>query len=87
MNIKERILNLVVLFLLFVVKTGYEFYLNKAPFYKMLKLQVFIGPIIFVVSLWLLGAVFDWIKEENQNEKTMSINGEDTVSIEELDKK
>lgn len=62
----ERVLNLFILFFLFVLKTGYEFYMNKVPFHYMLDIRVFYAPIIFTFTLGYLGEVLLWIKE-NKN--------------------
>ena len=69
MTENERVVNLFILFLLMMMKIGYEMYLNGVSLRYLFSYSVFIGPFLFTVCLGLLGEVVVWMGE-NRNMMT-----------------
>ena len=69
MTENERLANLFILFLLMMMKTGVELYLNHVPLIYLFSYPVFIIPFLLTVLLGIIGEVIIWIKENKTEEE------------------
>lgn len=66
MTENERIINLLILFLLLMAKNGYELYMNHVSLLHIFDYSLFIGPVLLTFGFGMITETYLWMREEEK---------------------